>query len=72
MPQLQHHPPPGERYLRLPDPPVERAIVRAVVTELAAVLEPVGRDPFLDASDDVPYLRPSAPARGRLAGLRCG
>lgn len=29
-----------------------RTLVAPVVTELAAVLEPVGRDPFLDGPDD--------------------
>jgi hypothetical protein len=72
MPETHTTPPYQERF-RLPhDPPAARWIVAAVVTEVAAALEPVGRDPFIDGSDDLPRLRPIASARGRLAGPRCG
>jgi len=51
------HPPLGERRRR---PAAPRTIVRAVVTEVAVVLEPASRDPFLDGCDDVAGRRPVA------------
>jgi hypothetical protein len=43
-----------ERSWQMPEPPARRTLVAAVVTEMAAVLEPVVRDPFLDGDDDGP------------------
>jgi len=54
MPETLTLPPLAERFRRVHSRPVERTLVTAVVTELAAVLEPVERDPFLDDADDVP------------------
>ena len=71
MPETQIQPQYGQLFRRPPGPPASRTIVAAVVTEVAAVLEPVGRDPFIDGSDDVSRTRPTTPARGRLADLRC-
>jgi hypothetical protein len=70
MPELQTQSPPGERFRHPPGSPARRAIVAAVVTELAAVLEPVGRDPFIDGCHDTPRLRQTPPIRGRIAALR--
>jgi hypothetical protein len=49
------HPPLGERRRRLAAP---RTFVRAVVTEVAVVLEPASRDPFLDGCADGAGRRP--------------
>jgi hypothetical protein len=69
MPEFQTQSPPGERFRQPPASPARRAIVAAVVTELAAALEPVGRDPFLDGCHDMPRVRQTA-IRGRIADLR--
>ena len=45
---------PDERSWHVPGPQAQRAFAVAVVTELAAVLEPVARDPFLDGVDERP------------------
>jgi hypothetical protein len=72
MPEYQTHPPLGERFRHPPGSPARRTIVRAVVTELVPVLEPIGRDPFIDGSDDVTRRRTSPLARRRMTDLRCG
>ena len=45
---------PDEHSWHVPGPQAQRAFAVAVVTELAAVLEPVVRDPFLDGVDEQP------------------
>lgn len=45
---------PDERSWRVPGPQAQRTFAVGVVTELATVLEPVVRDPFLDGVDEQP------------------
>jgi hypothetical protein len=47
-----------------------RTFVTPVVTELAAVLEPVGRDTFNDCPDDVVRCRSWRPERASVARSR--
>jgi hypothetical protein len=63
MPETLTLPPLTERFRPVHSRPAERTLVRAVVTEMVAVLEPVDRDPFLDDADDVPraWLTPPLP-----------
>jgi hypothetical protein len=71
MPESRSFEPLGTRFRSPIGPPARRTFVEAVVTELAAVLEPVGRDPFIDGSDDVPRLGSMTAGRGRMTDLRC-
>ena len=48
MPEPRSHGPLRERIGRSPE---RRYLVQAVVTERVPVLEPVGRDPFIDGPD---------------------
>jgi hypothetical protein len=50
MPEPGSHGPQRERDSRSP---VRRTLVLPIVTELVPVLEPVGRDPFIDGPDDL-------------------
>ena len=65
MPEPRSHGPLQERIRR---PQVRRFLVQPVVTERVPVLEPVGRDPFIDGPDDLVR----CPARERVTGPRRG
>jgi hypothetical protein len=67
MPEPGTQTPLGERILRQP---VRRILVRPIVTEIVPVLEPVGRDPFIDGPDDLVRCQSRPRARRRRAQPR--
>ncbi len=65
MPRARTPLTPDEHSWHVPGPQAQRTFAVAVVTELATVLEPVARDPFLDGVDErPPTARLTQPLKG--------
>lgn len=67
--ELETHNAHGERVRRSPGTPARRILLQPLVTEMASVLEPVCRDPFMDSPELV--ARSRQPRRARVADVRC-